>query len=170
MLIKISFAVLLKHTSSWPSADVKPMLNDLVYAMAWQGILLSLCVWFNIYAASRHKTSLERFFRDKRSSLFCRRRKSFMGWPPWRRRLTCRSSRTRSTSLETGRRSATACRYSLGARGFWEKGGGGFDAVPSILFEDHLWWLRDILAKYVEGVVKTTSLLSAHFCVEILIR
>ncbi len=38
-LKKILFAVHLKHSSIWPSADAKPMLNDLVHAMPRQYII-----------------------------------------------------------------------------------------------------------------------------------
>ncbi len=39
---KIAFIVRLKQSSFWPSADVKPMQNDLVHAMPGSACLLSL--------------------------------------------------------------------------------------------------------------------------------
>jgi hypothetical protein len=36
----------LKHSSFWPSADVKPMQNDLVHVMHWQSMFaLSKCTY-----------------------------------------------------------------------------------------------------------------------------
>jgi hypothetical protein len=44
-LVKILFAVHLKHSSTWSSPDVKPMSNDLMHAMPWQCMFaLSMCV------------------------------------------------------------------------------------------------------------------------------
>jgi hypothetical protein len=36
LVIEILIALHLKDFSFWPSADVKPMLNDLAHAMIWQ--------------------------------------------------------------------------------------------------------------------------------------
>jgi len=43
------FSVHLKHYSFWPSADVKPMSHDLVYAMPWQHMFANICVYLNLY-------------------------------------------------------------------------------------------------------------------------
>jgi hypothetical protein len=45
LLIKILSVVQLKHSSFWPSAEVIPMPNDLVDAIAWQclfGVSISI--------------------------------------------------------------------------------------------------------------------------------
>ncbi len=43
-LEKLLFAADSKHTSFWPSADVKPVKIDLVHAMFWQCMFaLSMC-------------------------------------------------------------------------------------------------------------------------------
>ncbi len=45
MHIKILFGVLLKHSSLWPAADVKPVLNNIVHAAPWQCMFaLYMCV------------------------------------------------------------------------------------------------------------------------------
>ncbi len=42
---KILFAAYLKHSSFWPSADVKPMLNDQAHAMPKQCMYaISMCI------------------------------------------------------------------------------------------------------------------------------
>ena len=43
---KIVFAVSLKQSSFWSSADVKPVSNDLTDMMPYQYFLLSLCVFY----------------------------------------------------------------------------------------------------------------------------
>jgi hypothetical protein len=51
---KILFAVHLKGSTFWASADVKPMLNHPVYARYWQCIMaLSMCVYYDIYGKER---------------------------------------------------------------------------------------------------------------------
>jgi hypothetical protein len=50
VLIKILCVVHLKHSSFWPSADVKPILNCLDHAMPWKYMFaLSLCVYKDLY-------------------------------------------------------------------------------------------------------------------------
>jgi hypothetical protein len=42
VLIKILFVVHLKHSSFCPSADVKPMSNDIFDAVPWLALLVSI--------------------------------------------------------------------------------------------------------------------------------
>ncbi len=42
---KILFGAHLKHSSFWPSANVKPMSNDLVHVMLWHCKIAPLCVY-----------------------------------------------------------------------------------------------------------------------------
>jgi hypothetical protein len=48
--MKILFALHIKHSSFWPSADVKPVSNSLVHACTDSASFLFLCVYHNIYA------------------------------------------------------------------------------------------------------------------------
>ncbi len=49
--MKSLFAVHLKQSCFWPSADVKPLSDDLVYAMPGNTGFLSMCVKCALYAA-----------------------------------------------------------------------------------------------------------------------
>ncbi len=49
-IYKILFAVHLKHSSFWPSADVKHASNDVVHEATWQCMFaLSVCIQPPLY-------------------------------------------------------------------------------------------------------------------------
>jgi len=50
--LKLLFGVPLKHSSFQTSADVKPILNNLVHAMPWQVHVCSLCVNYDFYGST----------------------------------------------------------------------------------------------------------------------
>jgi hypothetical protein len=50
--MKLLFAVHLKHSNFWPSADVKPTSDEQAHAMHWQYMFtlsLSMCVYNELY-------------------------------------------------------------------------------------------------------------------------
>ncbi len=60
--IEILFAVHRKHSSYWPSADVKPMSNNLVHAMTWQCMFaLSIIIlqYLCLESTVNHKQGME---------------------------------------------------------------------------------------------------------------
>jgi len=62
MHLKILFGAYLNHSSLCPSADVKPMPNNLVHVIPWQcKFVLFLFVYYNFYVLDRKWLELDDF-------------------------------------------------------------------------------------------------------------